>query len=216
MMGKKYLVLILIISFSLQAYSQTYRLKGGINLSDVLFRNETGEVSDVMDFSMPGFDVGATIENEIFAKLSLEYGVLLSLKGFKVDQLQDGITVRNKSNLYYLDFPLAFKVKIGQNTKSQWYLETGPLFSLGIAGNITTAYDYSGSKQAEKENVKWGDGEGELKRFDLGAILGGGVEFNRWQVELSYNMGLTNISNVYENTLKNRLWRLSVGYALGK
>jgi hypothetical protein len=214
-MCKKYLVLILVLGFSIQAYSQTYRLKGGVNLSNVLFEDETGDLSNVYNLSMPGFQFGATIENSIFNNLALEYGLLVSLKGFKIDELQDAITVRNKTNLYYLDIPLAFKLKLGWNTKSEWYIATGPLFSVGIGGNYTTVYDWSGSKQAEKEKIKWGDGEDELKRFDLGLLFGGGVEFNRWQIGLSYNLGMVNISNAFENTLKNRQWKMSVAYELG-
>ena len=216
MMGKKYLFLILILSFSLQVFSQTYRLKGGANLSKVLFENETGNVSDVFNLSLPGFQVGASLENYIFNNLSLEYGLLVSLKGFKLDELQEGITIRNKTYLYYLDFPLAFKLNLNWNTKSIWYIETGPMFSFGMGGNYTTVYDWSGSKQAEKEKVKWGDEEGELKRLDLGILFGGGVEFNRWHIGLAYNLGMVNISNVYGNTLKNRQWLISVGYEIGK
>ena len=216
MMSKKYLFLILVLGFSFQAFSQTYRLKGGANLSNVLFKNETGDVGKAFDLSMPGFQLGASLENSIFNNLALEYGVLLSLKGFKIDELQDGITVRNKTYLYYLDLPLAFKLNLNWNSKSNWWIATGPLFSFGLGGNYTTVYDWHGSKQAEKEKVEWGDETGELKRFDLGILFGGGVEFNRWQVGLSYNLGMINISNAFENTLKNRQWQISVGYELGK
>lgn len=215
-MGKKYLILILVLSISIQAYSQTYRLKGGASLNKTLFENETGNVSDVFNLSLPGFQVGASLENYIFNNLSLEYGLLVSLKGFKLDELQDGVTIRNKTYLYYLDFPLAFKLNLNWDTKSNWYLATGPLFSFGMGGNYTTVYDWSGSKKAEKEKVEWGDEEGELKRLDLGVLFGAGVEFSRWQVGLTYNLGMVNISNVSSNTLKNRQWLISVGYEIGK
>lgn len=215
-MNKRNLFLILLISFSLQVFSQTYRLKGGANLNKVLFENETGNVSDVLNLSMPGFQMGATLENSIFNSLALEYGLLVTLKGFKIDELQDGVTVRNKTYLYYLDLPMAFKVNLNWNTKSSWYIATGPLFSVGIGGNYTTVYDWSGSKQAVKEKVEWGDADGELKRLDMGVLFGGGVQFDRWQIGLSYNLGMINISNVYENILKNRQWQISVGYELGQ
>jgi hypothetical protein len=215
-MHKKYLFLILFFSFSIQAYSQTYRLKGGVNLSKVFFRNETGNVSDVLNFSMPGFQLGATLENSIFNNLALEYGLLVTLKGFKIDELQDNLTILNKTYLYYLDLPLAFKLNLDWNTKSNWYIATGPLFSFGMGGNYTTIYDRTGSKEVEDGKVEWGDESGQLKRFDFGVLFGTGVEFDRWQVGLSYNLGMINISNVYENTLKNRQWQISVGYEIGK
>lgn len=213
----KYTLLLSICLAVFQANSQTFGLKGGVNRSDVLYENATGNLSDATNMTMQGFHVGATVENSLSEVLSLESELLVSLKGFKIDEHIDGVVVRNKTNLYYLDIPVALKAKFDIGKSSKWYVAAGPVFDVGFAGNYVTVYDWHGSGQAEKEKITWGNGEGEIKRFDIGLTFGGGIEFGLWQVGVYYDLGLTDISPDAnpENTLKNRLWKISVGYKLG-
>ena len=213
----KFIILLLICLTAFQSYSQTFGLKGGVNRSDVLFENESGPISKVTNMTMQGFHVGATMENTLSEVLSLESGLLVSLKGFKIDEHQDGVVVRNKTNLYYLDIPVALKAKFDLGKSSKWYVAAGPVFDIGVAGNYVTVYDWHGAGQAEKEKITWGNGEGEINRFDVGITFGGGMEFGLWQVGVYYDLGLTNIASDAkpENTLKNRVWKVSVGYKLG-
>lgn len=213
----KYILIAVLSLAAFQSYSQIFSLKGGVNRNDVLFENESGKLSDATDMTLQGFHIGATMENPFSEILSLETGLFVSLKGFKIDELQDALTVRNKTYLYYLDVPVALKTTFNLGANSKWYLSAGPIFDLGIAGNRVTVYDWSGSKQAEKEKIEWGNEEGEIKRFDVGLTFGGGMEFNVWQVGVYYDFGFTDISSdaTPENTLKNRVWKLSLAYKLG-
>ena len=80
---------------------------------------------------------------------------------------------------------MALKTTFNLGANSKWYLSAGPVFDLGIAGNHITVYDWSGSKQTEKEKIEWGNEEGEIKRFDVGLTFGGGMEFNGTYLTLS-------------------------------
>jgi len=212
-----FIVFIAICLTAFQSYSQTFGLKGGLNRSDVLYENESGKISDATNMTTQGFHVGVTMENSLSEMLSLETGLLVSLKGFKIDEYLDGVIIRNKTNLYYLDIPVALKAKFDLGKKSKWYVAAGPVFDIGFAGNYVTVYDWHGDSQAVKEKIKWGNNEGEINRFDIGITTGGGIEFGLWQVGVYYDFGLTNIASDAkpENTLKNRLWKVSVGYKLG-
>lgn len=212
--------LVLLLSICLtafQSYSQTFRLKGGVNRSNVLYENASGNLSSITDMTLQGFHVGATMENTLSEVLSLESGLLVSLKGFKIDEYLDGVVVRNKTNLYYLDIPVALKAKFDLGKSSKWYVAAGPVLDIGIAGNYVTVYDWHGDSQLVKEKITWGNGEGEIKRFDIGLTFGSGIEFGLWQIGVYYDFGLTDISPDAnpENTIKNRLWKISVGYKLG-
>ncbi len=216
---KKTVKLVLFLSICLtafQSYSQTFGVKGGVNHSDVLYENASGNLSSVTNMTMQGFHVGATMENTLSEVLSLESGLLVSLKGYKIDEYLDGVVVRNKTNLYYLDIPVALKAKFDLGKSSKWYVAAGPVFDIGIAGNYVTVYDWHGSGQAEKDKVTWGNGKGEINRIDIGLTFGSGIEFGLWQVGVYYDFGFTDISSDAnpDNTLKNRLWKVSVGYKL--
>ena len=213
----KYILIIFIGLSALQTYSQTLRLKGGVNRSDVFYDYKNGDLSSAIDMTMQGFHAGGTMENSLTELLSLETGLFVSLKGFKIDELLDGVTVRNKTNLYYLDIPATLKAAFKMGATSKWYLVAGPYFDIGMVGNYSTVYDWSGDKQAIKEKIKWGDGEDEIERFDFGLSFGGGIEFSVWQIGIYYDLGINNISPDAkpDNTLKNRVWKISVGYKLG-
>ena len=215
---KKIIIFFVICFVAFQSYSQTFGIKGGVNRSDVLYENATGNLSNVTDMTMQGFHVGATMENPFSETLFMETGLLLSLKGFKIDEYIDGVVLRNKTNLYYIDIPIALKAKFNLGAASKWYVAAGPVFYIGVGGNYVTVYDWHGVNQTKKEKIKWGNDEGEINRFDVGLTFGGGIEFGLWQVGVYYDLGLMNITSDTnpENILKNRLWKVSVGYKLGE
>lgn len=210
----KYILLVTLLIGTLSMNGQTFRLKGGVNSSDVYFENEDGTISDFFDTSRPGFLIGGAYEKALSELFFVETSLLFSLKAFKVDELQDGRTLLNKTDLYYLDLPILAKRKFQTKNKWLWFLAIGPAINLGLAGNETTAYDNSGSGQVTKEKVEWGSEEGQLSRIDFSLVFGGGVEFGRWQIGLNYDLGMVNISNTPDNTLKNRLWEIYVGYTI--
>ncbi len=183
----------------------------------MLYENATGNLSNETDMTLQGFHVGATMENSLSEMLFLETGLLVSLKGFKINEYIDGVVVRNKTDLYYLDVPVALKAKFDLGAASKWYVTAGPVFDIGVGGNYITVYDWHGANQTEKEKIKWGNNEGEINRFDVGITFGGGIEFGLWQVGVYYDLGLMNIASDtnQDNILKNRLWKVSVGYKLG-
>lgn len=214
----KFVLFLLIGLSALNSYSQTFGLKGGLNRNDVLYENVSGNLSDVTDMTMQGFHVGATMENSFSEVVLLESGLFVSLKSFKLDEYLDGVAVRNKTYLYYLDIPIALKAKFDLGTTSKWFVAAGPVFDVGFAGNKISTYNWHGDGQAVKEKIEWGNNEGEINRFDVGLTFGAGVEFGLWQVGAYYDFGLTDISSDAnpENTIKNRLWKLSAGYKLGR
>lgn len=214
---KKILLFTIICLLTLHSQSQVFKVKGGGNLNNVLYENAKGSLSDVYNLTIPGFHFGATMENSISQTLSVESGLMVSLKGYKADVLQDGLTVRNKTYLYYFDVPIVLKATFNLGKASKWYVAAGPIFDIGFAGNYITVYDWNGTKQAEKEKIEWGNEEGQTKRFDYGLTFGGGIEFNDWQVGVYYDLGLNNISPDAspDITIKNRVWKISVGYLIG-
>jgi len=64
----------------------------------------------------------------------------------------------------------------------------------------------------------WGSGEYDfLKRLDFGLTGGAGIEINFIQIDLSYGLGLANISS-YTNDgdkINNRVLGIFLGYKFG-
>ena len=70
--------------------------------------------------------------------------------------------------------------------------------------------------KTEEEDIKWGSDEDEddLKRLEMGATFGAGLEFGSFLIGANYDLGLSNISSYQDGgaTSKNRVIRFSVGY----
>ena len=121
----------------------------------------------------------------ISASAQIEQGLRFGVQGFgginsigedgwKADWL-DGT-----ANVYYLTLPihLGGRVSIGDN--SYFHFQAGPQLGFGVAGSDIEIYDVGTAKYSD-----WG------KRFEAGVGAKVGVEFNKLQVNVSGNYGIT-------------------------
>lgn len=217
-------LLIVVIGFTMttESYAQTFGVKAGLNLSNMLVEDDDDTYSD--DFKVnPGFHVGATAEFPITELFSFETGLLLSTKGFKVSEEETfmGETVKyeSKLNLIYLDIPLTAKASFDLGG-ARIYGVFGPYIGMGLSGKSKFEITAMGETETDEEDIKWGsdEDEDEFKRLDLGLTMGAGVEISSIQIGLSYGLGLANISTYTDggSKISNRVLGISVGYKFGR
>jgi hypothetical protein len=201
---KKIILLTTFSALAIMSFSQNFGVKAGLNLANMLYKNDEGTLSD--DFKVkPGFHIGGIADIPLIENISVETGILLSSKGFRYDK--NG--VKFSDNLIYLDIPVTAKYSYVLN-KIKLFANAGPNFGLGLSGKYKTEIEGD-----EDRDVKWGSGEeNDLKRFDLGLLIGAGVQYDSYTVGLNYNLGLSNIAANTEGgtKIKNRIFGLSVGY----
>jgi len=213
------LLLVVMVSFlSFESFAQTFRIIGGLNLSNMLVKDEEDTYSD--DFKMkPGFHIGATVEFPLSNVLSLSTGLLIDTKGFTTkEEGQDWVT-KEKLNLYYLDIPIVLKAANEFDSGVKIFGLIGPYIGVGLSGKVKEEYEYQGQKETFEGDVEWGNDVNEdyLRRFDSGLTFGGGVEVKAILFGISYDLGLYNVlpDNDYGIKMKNRVLKLSIGYRLG-
>ena len=217
-------LLIVVIGFTMttESYAQTFGVKAGLNLSNMLVEDDDDTYSD--DFKVnPGFHVGATAEFPITELFSFETGLLLSTKGFKVSEEETfmGETVKyeSKLNLIYLDIPLTAKASFDLGG-ARIYGVFGPYIGMGLSGKNKFEITAMGETETEEEDIKLGSDEDEddVKRLDFGLTMGAGVEISSIQIGLSYGLGLANISPYTDggSKISNRVLGISVGYKFGR
>lgn len=200
----------LIAAFALESSAQTFIIKGGLNLANMLAKDDEGEFDTK---TVPGINLGVSAEIPITEMFSFESGLQLGRKGTKSTYLDTyyDVEVEGKYELLYLDIPLTVKARHELN-EINLYGIVGPYIGFGLKGQI-----FDGG---EGTTVKWGsDGENDdLKRFDSGLLIGGGVEIKRIQIGFNYGLGLANISSYteYETKISNRVFSISVGYIFSK
>lgn len=217
----KPLSVVIMLTISMGSYAQIFGVKGGLNLSNLLMKDDEDTYSD--DFKMKtGFHAGLTAEFPVTESFSFETGLLLSTKGFRISEeetyLGETETYEGKLNLLYLDIPFTAKAYYDLGG-AMIYGVFGPYAGIGLSGKTKVESTYGGESETDEENIKWGSDEAEddLKRVDFGLTVGAGVELSSVQVGLNYNLGLANISPDTENgnRIKNRVVGLSVGYKFG-
>lgn len=211
-------ITLIVFPVSTDLFAQKFGIKAGLNMSNVLYKDNDKTYSD--DYKIkPGFHVGGTADFSIRDNFSFATALLVSTKGYKISTEQDsgfGIVQYDASvNLIYLEIPLTPKISFDAGA-AKIYIALGPYVAVGVGGRSKIEITYNGETDEDTNEVKWGSNEdnNEIKRLDIGLTAGAGVEFDHVQLGLSYGHGLSNNSANTENGRKaqNRVLGFSVGY----
>lgn len=196
--------------------AQIFTAKAGFNLANVRAENYMDGVSNSSDMN-PGFHLGMMVDFPINSRFSVGSGLMINNRGSKGRASDATSEAVFTSNQYYLDLPLTGKLNqpIGKATKA--FAVAGPYMALGLLGLQTTKYTSNGSTEKETSNIHWWDGNTLMKKFEVGATFGLGVERKSMQYSFSYDLGLTklvDLDGLFWS--KNRVIRFSIGYRFGK
>jgi len=188
------------ISFSYAGYKPiTKGFLLGINMTDISGDHFDDSRSDI------GFSLGGFINNTFNNEFSFQPELYLTTR--KVSSKQHKKFVDSQLLKYsidsdldyqamYLEMPLLLKLNIDLNDKVTPHFVAGPYVSL----NISHSYDYNFSKVITKQN---GDtihsqltrGGYDVNPFEWGILLGTGINFNKYAIQLRYNYALSDISS---------------------
>lgn len=195
-MIKKAFTLVL-IALSFQSFSQRVGLKFGMNLSKL-----NSNVPDFDNSILPGYHLGVT--TQISASfISLQSGILFSTTGgvSNIAGLDSSIT----NTFNYLIIPLNGKFSFGIGSAKIYF------FAGTYIGYALSASSASGKLT---ETIAIGSEINDLKSLDYGSSFGAGFEIGAFDIGLSYQLGLANISNIDPYYINNRVIGLSLGYKI--
>ena len=195
---KKFLMTAVLGMFALAGFSQVkWDAKVGMNFSNMTKFDDTK--------ALPGFNLGVGMDYGFSENWSLQSGLMISSKGYKV---KDYAKVRP----IYLDIPIlaAYKFNISDNTK--FVINAGPYLAFGLGGKCK--FDEGGDYKLFKGE----DGEdAEYSRFDLGIQYGIGLEIgDNYLVNLTGQNGFISpfdYPDGYDGDKpKNMTFSIGVGY----
>lgn len=193
---KKFLMTAVLGMFALAGFSQVkWDAKFGMNFSNMTKFENTK--------ALPGFQLGVGMDYGFSENWSLQSGLMISSKGWKVKEGD----IKNTYRPIYLDIPIlaAYKFNISDNTK--FVINAGPYLAFGLGGKAK----YEGG-----EDDKMFDKEGwDMSRFDLGIQYGIGLEISE-----HYLINLTGQNGFIcpwdtedgEDKPKNMTFSIGVGY----
>ena len=205
-----------IIAFTFNAnltFSQIrFGPKVGLNFSELT--NHTKFITGNQQL-YDGYHLGAIAEFRLIKQLFLQPGILITMKGSKyiVGNITTGSTNGFSDFQFsglYSDIPLNLIYKFDLRS-FKILLIAGPNIGSALRGKWT-ASDTTSSK------VHFGKGaDDDLKSFDFGISLGGGIEAGRIQLSSQYYMGLRTLSNLTPplNEQKYKVLTISIAYLFG-
>ncbi len=205
----KLLAVVALCGMTSELYAQEYGIKAGLNLANV-YSAANGNDDGVNYKSNAGFNLGLTAEYPFTKLISFETGLIFSSKGFSSSIGGVLSNFSSKTRLYYLNIPLTAKAayKIGG---IKVFGNIGPYVGYGLSGKISSNANILGVSVLDESEVEWGE-EGDFERLDYGLTFGAGVEFGKFSVGASYELGLANIAPSSYVETNNRVTSISLGY----
>lgn len=196
------LTVVALMAFAVGASAQGFGVNAGVNFFNQTIKGGGIELDTKM---LTGFHVGVDYEIAVAPDFFFAPGLQFSTKGSKLEEDFLGLgTEEVKDQLNYLEVPLnlVYKPLLGNGNL---IVNFGPYLGYGIGGK---------SKSDEgDEDIEFGSGDDEIKPFDMGANIGFGYMLgNGLSFKLNAQLGLINLSNVDDVTVKNNGFGLSVGY----
>ena len=194
---------------SVNAQDITFGAKAGINIANL-------DVTDANIDSRTSLHLGVTAEFEISDTFSIQPELLYSAQGATESDTYEDSFIRSVSEsewkLNYIQIPIMAKFYVSEGLSLEAGPQIGFLASAEVDSDSTETSLFDGSSVSTSSTV---DAKEIVKSVDFGLNFGLGYKLDSGlNFALRYNLGLSNIYDVSESTvkIKNRVFQLSVGY----
>jgi hypothetical protein len=144
------------------------------------------------------------------AAFALQPELMYNTKGAR--GTEEGVTVEFR--LDYIEVPVLFVLPLGRGAGVRPQLYAGPAFAIEVGCSI----GLSGGGFDASVDCDAGDEDLSRKKFDIGAMVGGGLAIpmgpGALLIEGRYNHGLMNLADDSDGTLRHRNIVALVGYSI--
>lgn len=157
---------------------------------------------------------GFEVEYYFTDKLSIAGGLLFTNQGYKYDYyegVEPGVNFTKKTasfDNYYATVPITFN----------YYLVEGLAIKAGVQPSFRVKTKLKADDRKmdldEALNFIFGDQEVTLNKFDLSIPVGFSYEYNKIVFDARYNFGLIKLFKDIDNSSRNRVISLTLGYKL--
>ena len=176
--------------------SVTFGIKGGLNITSA---NVEAVGFDISPDSRAGLVAGLFVHYPLREQVGLQIEGLYSQKGAKVDDLGIDVDLR----LDYVEIPVLGRFGLRASEDAIVHIVAGPAFAFKVHDSLDVG-DFFGFDEID------------IKPFDAGIAIGGGVTFRNVVVDARYTHGLVNINDedLLDDFLevKNRAFSVTVGW----
>jgi len=216
---------------------QGFGISAGLNSSRIhIKQSETPNTFYEGYHSIVNLNFSGQYEFQLYQNLDLRLRFGYSGKGYGYtsensnvymvgsDEFSEYSRIESKVRLSYLDFTPTLKYNKSIGSKTNLYALFGPYCSFAFSGSSRTTQTYAYSNpfsssdliQLNHETIDFGaEGDG-INVVDFGISSGIGISIQRFFIETSYDLGLSNIdmSNDSDFRVLNRTLSIRLGYIL--
>ena len=179
----------------------TFGVKAGVNFANLDFDVE--EINDSVD-RRTGLVAGGFVLWPMQNAFGLQVEGLFSQKGITVDQDGD----EGSLELDFFEVPVLARFSAPSSTNTSFHLFAGPSFGFKLRARSEFEFD---DGESESENI----GE-DIAGFDLGLVVGAGLDVGRFLIDGRYTHGLTNLytgpDGGDDGSIKNRVFSIMAGF----
>ncbi len=188
-----FLILILTLAFAVAANAEetAFGIKAGVSFASIV-----GDDTDDLK-SLTGFMGGGFVAFPLSPTISIQPEVFYAQKGAKYD---DGGT-DGSIKLDYIDIPVLFKYTMAGESARPYFL-FGPAVGFRVSSKLS-----EGDESVDIDEF--------ISSTNFGLVFGLGVNFQKFLLEVRYDVGLSNIwdfENIDSITNKNSVFGIMVGY----
>ena len=198
------LLVLMILLTSHSLFGQTkIGLTGGVAFANVTAKLQGISISPKLK---AGFTAGLFADFALSSNFSFQPAFNFVQKGYN----EKDETSTDKVSYSYVEVPLNFIY----NSKG-FFIGAGPSMAFGLSGKEKYV-DKIDPTYSKNTKIKFGSGDEQIKRFELGANVLTGYKFsNGFMFSVNYNLGLSNIQNGNTSevgTIKNRYFAIKIGF----
>lgn len=217
---KKLLLSLMIVGTAISVSAQDNLVKFGIKAGVTLPKIAVGD-GEALDLKFnTSFYIGGTVDFPVGESFSVQSGLTFLGKGVKATESTRHITLSSDlkftDRLWYLEVPVnaLFKIPAGNGNI---FLGGGPYFGYAISGKSKVeGVEFSEEKTytvAISEDAKFGK-DGDFKRGDFGVNFLAGYQLSSGlNIHAGYGLGLTNIAQDSNQSGKNRVLSVGLGFS---
>ncbi len=180
-------------------------VKAGLN-----FATMRGDDVDEAKMKM-GLAFGGYMTYALNTNFAIQPEIFYSMKGFKVEDEDEGLTIKGTTSLNYLEIPILAVYSLQKDIK----IFAGP--SIGFFMNGKTKMEMKGEFMGvsfDEEDSEDIDSD-EVNSPEFALVLGGTYSFGTISLDARYSLGLTNVPDDADDDfeMKNSVIQLILGYS---
>ncbi|GAB6976780.1 hypothetical protein JCM15124A_16870 [Prevotella falsenii] len=186
--------------------------------------NETSKLTESKFKS--GYTLGAELHKQITERTGASIGLLYSVEGSKfadhtIETEKTKWEIKDfSSQLHYLQLPIVATIDMvrwqNASVSFNFGVQIGYLLK-GESKNTIEVYNKNGNTWVpdnERSGKASGTNTDVYKRTNISIPIGFSYEYNKFSLNLRYNIGLTKVYNYIDKNICNRNLVLTIGYGI--